>query len=245
MNGQDIYKFVNSELSNLSESVESIKLGSFNLQLWIPIFRLVGYCLLVLSLFDIIEQFIPPGFMNPAWEFKTMGMLVERTPVPLLGFMLVFAGGLDWRNKWELILLKFLSWLTLIVGILYLLLIPVGVMNTIRLNQASTAQIDLQSNQQTAQASEFEKQVNQATPEQLVNVLRQQGQQVDGKNPQEVKSQVLSQVAQAKDRIKTQATDNIASRRLTLLKNSVKWILGALVAGAFFITMWKSSYWAR
>jgi hypothetical protein len=56
------------------------------------IFRVLGYGLLLLALFDILEMFIPPGFMNPAWEFQTFGALVERVPVPLIGFVLVFYG---------------------------------------------------------------------------------------------------------------------------------------------------------
>ncbi|MEL7245203.1 MAG: HpsJ family protein [Cyanobacteria bacterium J06573_2] len=239
------FNFIKSELAQLSQAVEAIQEGSFNLKLWIPIFRVVGYCLLILSLFDVIELFIPPNFMNPVWEFRTMGMLVERTPIPLFGFMLVFAGGLDWRGKWESILVKIFSWLTLLIGILYLLLVPIGVMNTIRLNNNNVAQINNIYNQKLSRAEQIEQGVTKATSEQISNTLKRQGKPIEGKNPEEVKNQVLSELTQAKQRLKNQADNNKSSRRMALLKNAVKWILGALIGGVFFITVWRLSGWAR
>ncbi len=245
MKESDIYKFVESELSRLNQAVESLQEGSFNLQLWIPIFRLVGYCMLILSLFDVIELFIPPDFMNPAWEFKTMGMLVERTPIPLIGLMLVFAGGLDWRGKLETLLVSIFSWLTLLIGILYLLLVPLGIMNTMRINTLNVAQVETVYNKKASQAQELEKQIGQATSEQINNLLKNQGRQIGEKKPEEIKTELLSELTQAQQKLKTQADNNKSARFQSLLKNAVKWILGALVSGVFFITIWKASYWAR
>jgi len=35
------------------------------------------------------------------------------------------------------------------------------------------------------------------------------------------------------------------TQKMGLLKNSVKWNLGALVASVLFFILWKSSRWAR
>lgn len=83
------------------------------------LFRLVGYGLLVLALFDFIHILIPLRLMNPMWEFQTTGALVERVPVPLLGLMLVFYGETSSRKRWESNLLKFLSWASLLIGLLF------------------------------------------------------------------------------------------------------------------------------
>ena len=53
-------------------------LGSINLCRWL------GYGLLVLALFDVIEIFIPPKFMNHTWEFHTMEALVGRVSIARL-----------------------------------------------------------------------------------------------------------------------------------------------------------------
>lgn len=209
------------------------------------ILRILGYGLLLLAFFDIVEMFVPPSFMNPAWEFQTFGSLVERVPVPLIGLVLVFYGELHSRSKWEFFSLKFFSWLTLLLALLFVLLIPLGVVNTVRLSKRSVEQVSNVSQQQIAQAEQVEKQLQQATPEQINNFLKSQGRSLDNQNPEEVKAKILSELAQAKDKIQTQAKDAKSAQSLNLIKNSVKWNLGALVSAALFFSIWKTTRWAR
>ncbi|BAY44117.1 hypothetical protein SAMD00079811_17110 [Scytonema sp. HK-05] len=225
--------------------VQELQDFAFSQQSSMTIVRVLGYGLLLLALFDIIVMFIPPNFMNPAWEFQTIGALVERVPVPLIGLVLVFFGELHSRTKWEIPILKVLSWLTLVFGILFFLLIPLGLTNTIRLNTQSTAQIQTVSTQQASQAEQLEQQVSKASPEQISNFLKSQGRKIDGKTPDELKNQLLSEVSQAKKQIKTQAEATQSLRGLNLIKTSAKWNLGALVAGTLFILIWKGTRWAR
>lgn len=225
--------------------MQELQAFAFSQQGSMSILRSLGYGLLLLALFDIVEMFVPPNFMNPAWEFQTFGALVERVPVPLIGLVLVFFGEMNSRSKWEFPILKLLSWLTLLFALLFFLLIPLGVGNTLRLNNESVAQISTLSKQQISQAEQVEKQLNQATPQQIDNFIKSQGRSLDGKNPEELKTQALSKVSQAKKQIKTQAEATQSSRGLNLIKSSVKWNLGALVAGGLFISIWKGTGWAR
>ena len=209
------------------------------------ILRILGYGLLLLALFDVVEMLVPPNFMNPGWEFQTFGSLVERVPVPLIGFALIFYGELYSRSKWEFLSLKLLSWLTLLLAVTFLLLIPLGIGNTVRLSKQSAAQITNISKQQLSQAEQVEQQLNQATPEQIGNFLKGQGRSLNGKSPDEIKTQILSEVTKAKSQIKNQAQATESTQRLNLFKNSAKWNLGALVASALFFSFWKATQWAR
>ncbi|WP_017652412.1 HpsJ family protein [Fortiea contorta] len=211
----------------------------------IMILRTLGYGLLLLALFDIVEMLVPPSFMNPAWEFSTFGAIVERVPVPLIGLGLVFYGNLHSRSKWEFLSLRFFSWLTLVLTVVFILLIPLSVVNTVRLSKQNVSQINALSDQQISQAEQIEKRVNQATPEQINNLLKAQNQPLGEKSTQEQKNQILSQVSQAKAQIKTQAEAAQSSRNVNLFKNSVKWNLGSLVAAALYFTFWKTTKWAR
>ena len=56
------------------------------------ILRLLGYGLLLMAVVDLFFLLIPPQFMNPLWEFQTMGAVVERIPLTLLGIVLTFYG---------------------------------------------------------------------------------------------------------------------------------------------------------
>lgn len=225
--------------------VQQLQDFAYSQQGSITLLRILGYALLVLALFDIVEMFIPPNFMNPVWEFQTLGALVERVPVPLIGLVLVFFGELYSRTKWEFPILKLISWLTLLFAVLFILLIPLGIVNTVRLSSQSSTQINTISTQQVSQAEQVEKQLNQATPEQINNIIKSQGRSSDGKNPQELKSQLLSEVSQAKKKIKSQAELTQSLQGLKLLKTSVKWNLGALVSGTLFFMLWKQTNWAR
>ncbi|MGI8500633.1 MAG: HpsJ-like protein, cyanoexosortase A-associated [Hassallia sp.] len=234
-----------SNIDRFTPVIQELQAFVFSQQGSMNILRSLGYGLLLLALFDIVEMFVPPNFMNPAWEFQTFGALVERVPVPLIGLVLIFFGELNSRSKWEFPILKLLSWLTLLFALLFFLLIPLGVGNTLRLNNQSAAQITTLSKQQLSQAEQAEKQLNQATPQQINNFLKSQGRSLDAKSPEELKAQVLSKVSQAKKEIKTQAEATQSFRGLNLIKSSVKWNLGALVASGLFISIWKGTRWAR
>ena len=128
---------------------------------------------------------------------------------------------------------------------MFFLLIPLALTNTIRLNTQSVAQIQTVSTQQASQAEQLEQQVSKASPEQISNFFKSQGRKIDGKSPDELKNQLLSEVSKAKKQIKTQAETTQSLRGLNLIKTSAKWNLGALVAGTLFLFLWKETRWAR
>jgi hypothetical protein len=226
--------------------IKELQSFAFSQQGSMAILRTLGYGLLALAFLDTVVILFPPQFMNPAWEFQSLGALVERVPVPLIGFVLVFFGELHSRSKWELPILKFLSWFCLLSAILFVLLIPLGVMNTVRLNNQNIAQTETLSKQQVARAEQVEQQLNRATPEQINDFLKSQGNSLTANTkPEELKTQILSQVTKSKEQIKTQSELAQSSRGLNLLKSSVKWNLGALVAATLFFTIWKNTSWAR
>lgn len=204
-----------------------------------PLFRLVGYGLLALSLFDIIDIFVPSLFTNPAWEFQVVRNLVDRVPVPLLGAVLVFAGEKSLR------IFKFLSWACLVAGLLFILLIPLGLSASVRIDQQSSQQLSAQVNQQTTQLQQLEAVLNKATtPAEIQSILTRlnpQGGVVSAQNLPQVKTQLLTRIAEGQRQIKTQAATNRANAQRLLVKNAIKSLLGALVSGTIFIMLWRQT----
>lgn len=223
------------------------QVSSFSL----PLARAIGYCLVILALFDIVDTVIPAYFMNPVWEFQTIGALVERVPVPLLGMLLIFYGEQEDRKRWEKFVLKFLSWTCLIAGIAFLLLIPLGVNNVIRLHYQGQFQISTQVSQQNNRLQQLKSQVTNATAEQMNNLVtlrNSQGSAPNIENPQDlqaVKTQISEEIARAEERLSTQSTALRENQRLVLMKRSAKWLLGALLAGILYIRIWHETRWAR
>lgn len=212
------------------------------------LFHAVGYGLLLFVFFDVADLLFPPRFMNPIWEFQTVGALIERVPLPLIGMALVFYGGDSYRNKWEKLFLNLLSQAAIVIGILFLLLIPLCISDAIRINNLNSEQINTQLERQVSQVKQFQQQLNKATEQDLTNLmtrLNSQNNSPDVKNSQELKSRLLSEAQNSQSNMKTQAEATLKNKGFSLIKNSVKWCLGALIAGDLFIRIWQATRWAR
>ncbi len=204
-----------------------------------PLFRIVGYALLALSLIDIIDVFVPALFTNPAWEFQTARSLVERVPVPLLGAVLVFSG------EKSLKIFKFLSWACLIAGILFFLLVPLGINASWRLDRQSAQELNTRVTQQATQLQQLQAVLNKATtPAEIQSVLTRlnpQAGNVPTQNVDQLKTQLLTRIADGERQLKAQAATSRSNAQRTLLKNTVKSVLGALVSGTIFISIWRQT----
>ncbi len=212
------------------------------------LFHVIGYGLLLFVFFDIVDILFPPRLMNPIWEFQTIGALIERVPLPLIGMVLVFYGEKNYRSKWEIIILKLLSQFSIVVGVLFLLLIPLCISDAIRINNFNNDGINAQITQQLSQIQQFEQQLNKATDQELANLftkINNQNPTPEIKNSQDMKSRLLTEVQTSQTNLKSQAEATRRSRGFGLLKNSVKWCLGALIAGDLFIRIWQATRWAR
>lgn len=214
--------------------------------------RWIGYGLLLLTLLDLIETFIPLNLMDAAWELQTIGTLVERVPVPLIGLGFVFLGEKEKRQRWELPLLRALSWLALLIGVLYLLLFPPGFVNAIRIDQQNRQQISAQVGRRMTQIRQFEERLDEAMTvadlEELLGRFDSRDRSFGADDSQQldaIKEQLATSIAQERARITSQAEATRASQRLGLLKRSVKWSIGALVSGVLFIGIWRGTRWAR
>ncbi|HEY9299874.1 MAG TPA: HpsJ family protein [Phormidium sp.] len=213
------------------------------------LFRVVGYAILVLAAIDYINIFIPPNFTNPVWEFQMLAQLVDKSPVPLIGLVFVFYAKDEFRRDFEDYILKVLSWTTLVVGIAYFLLVPLGLNNTLRLNANNNFQINNQLTQELNQLQQISDRLNQTTSEQEINnlftALNRRGRTPDIKNTEELRNRIKAEIETAQTRAKYQSQINRSNLRVGLIKNSLKWNLGAIICGVLFIYIWKITDWAR
>lgn len=213
--------------------------------------RGLGYGLMVLAFFDLIAILVPPSFMNPAWELQTFGELIERVPVPLIGLTLVFLGKRDNRSKWERpILMQLLSLLTLLSSIGLFLLVPLSVVNSMRVYDSMYAQIKNQVGTQREQIQAVRQQLAGVNTiegmEQLISSIDAQGRTPEIKDTQSlttIKENLSSSIKKREKSMIRQADKALSSQRVPLIKNTVKWVLGALVAGILFINIWRWSFW--
>ena len=166
--------------------------------------HLVGYTLLLLALFDFIAILVPPDLTNPYWELQTMGDFVERVPVPLLGFVLVFYRTQGQIGRREASLLRLLSRLALLLGLLYLAMVPLGVLDTQRVytqekigiqNQAASQLESIERVQRQLAQAQSRSQIQTVILNTLLNTPIQEG-EIQTQDPQQAKQQVLEQLQQ-------------------------------------------------
>ncbi len=203
---------------------------------WPPIFvlRFTGYVLLFLTALDIADSLIPFRFLDPNWEFTTIGNLVELAPVPLIGLTFVFSRGLEARTSLERLALKPIATIALLLGVFYILLIPLSLSNSSRLQKQNAIQVETAKNAQLVRLQRLETNVNNASPERLQAlsaVIDLPSQENLPNDPQALKTTLLQQLQTARTSITEQSAKSAREQRLTLIKTTVKWVLGSLVAG--------------
>ncbi|NJP09051.1 MAG: hypothetical protein HC866_05815 [Leptolyngbyaceae cyanobacterium RU_5_1] len=210
--------------------------------------RWIGYGLLVFALIDAIQILASIRTSDPTWGLQTVGQFVERVVVPLLGFALVFFGEFYDRKPFEKIVLWILSWLCLLLAFLFLVMVPSVGLQASTLSARTDLQVSQRVDQQLVQLQQLEDQLNRSTPQdikKLADQLNTLGLSVDAKNPGALKTQIQSRIKTLRDQLQAQAQGAKASQSAGLIKNAVKWALGALVACALFVYLWISSNWAR
>ncbi|MEL6912694.1 MAG: HpsJ family protein [Cyanobacteria bacterium J06555_3] len=214
------------------------------------ILRLVGYGLLLMALVDHFFLLIPPQLMNPLWEFQTMGAIVERIPVTLLGMVLVYYGERSDRAPIEAKILKVLSWASLFAAVVLMLMIPLNISNSFRIYNHHNASANAQFVTQKDNIQQFKEQLEAASSKDEIGLLLQQQarQQVnipDSINTEKLKADIIANLQSNQDSITNQAEAFRAQKRSLLVKRCLKWNLGALIASILFFMIWRSTSWAR
>ena len=210
-----------------------------------PMWRWLGYVLLLLSVFDTIESAIPLSLMNPEWELQFMGSVVERSPVPLLGFMFVCFAEYLRRTRWSRPVAMGVSWAALVVGIGFILMVPLIVSNTFRMETRTAAQVKAQLDQQFSQTQGLEAALTSASGENLTEMLRRMGRLSEGQSPEEARDAVMGEVVKARQTLQSRADEAMANQKLTLTKRSYKWVVQASVVGGLLVYFWWGMGWVR
>ena len=214
------------------------------------ILRLVGYGLLLMALVDLLFLLIPPQLMNPLWEFQTIGAIIERIPVTLLGMVLIYYGERSDRAPIEAIILKVLSWLSLLTAVILMLTIPLSISNSFRIYNQHNATANARFVTQKDTIEQFKQQLKAAnSKDEIGAILQQQARQQvnipDSVNTQKLKTNIIANLQNNQDSITSQAEAFRSQKKSLLLKKCLKWNIGALISSILFFMIWKSTGWAR
>jgi hypothetical protein len=223
----------------------------------VSLFRLrwIGYALLLFTALESFDNLFPLQLMNAAWERQTIGVLVERTPLLLMGLGLVLNGESYRRKKLELLVLKLISWICLLLSIAFFLMIPLGLISSFRVYNDSQRFINTDLQQKLSQIRLSEEQLRSASDQELRNFAKQIQQRalqngqpapaIEAQDPAAFRRQLLSQLKTSKAQIEKQSSDFRGAQQRTLIKDGFKWSLGAFIVSILSFMFWQSSAWAR
>jgi hypothetical protein len=212
--------------------------------------RFIGYILLIFSLIDYLAILLPLRLTDPGWEFQTIGRMVDQVWAPLLGLTFIFLyNQTSVVSSRLLTVLRLLSWFSLALGIVYLLLLPLAINNSLTLYRNLNAQFTNQIGQQQQQLQQFNERLNTVkSPQELSNLARILNVQTEAASSQslpELKKKLSQQVQTVAQNATTAANAAKRQQIKNLIKESLRVNLGVIVSGFCFITFWNLTRWTR
>ena len=226
------------------EITEIIEKRSFGL------LRFLGYTLLIFSLIDYLGILIPPRLTDPSWEFQTIGQMVDHVWSILLGLIFIFLyNQTSIIKSRQLSILKFFSWAALPIGIVYLLMLPLGINDSLTLYKNINNQFTHQQAQQQEQLQKVTEKLNSTNSSQeLNNIARALNLPNAGEasqSPQELKNKISQQIQTVAQNAVTAANTAKREQIKNLIKTALRINLGAIISGVCFITLWRLTRWTH
>ena len=136
------------------------------------------------------------------------------------------------------------------MAILLLLAIPLNINNAFRIYRNYNARINYQVIPRLEIIEDFQNQVKLAnSPENLANIIQQKVSTTVELPPSldlaEFKDNIANNLQQESESLQSKAQDKRINRRKQLIRNVIKYNLGALIAIFLLIFVWQNTYWAR
>jgi hypothetical protein len=120
----------------------------------------IGYAALLISIVDYTAIVIPFRFTNPSWELEVIKQLINQVVVLLVAFGFVFYRPMTITRNFTKHFLRFLSWLCLLIGIFYLLLLPLAMVDIGKIGLIQQNNVNDRLNQQLKVSDAVIKQVS-------------------------------------------------------------------------------------
>ncbi len=213
--------------------------------------RFAGYGLLLLAFANFVDALVPPKFGQDAtWEFSTLAKLVGTSPVPIIGLILIFYGESAARSAFGKNILKFLSWLSLLLSILYVVMLLIGISATIRINNDNTTKASFALSQQITQfttAKENLKNTNDANLLKVAELLEKRSPNIklNKTNPTELRTQIETEIVKNENEAKATVAESQNRASNQLKKQAAKSYFEAIVSAFVLFGIWNQTKWAR
>lgn len=213
--------------------------------------RLAGYGLLLLSFSNFADALLPPKFaQDPTWEFTALGKLVSTSPVPIIGLVLVFYGESTARSPIGKKILKFLSWLSLLLSIFFIIMLLIGISAAIRINGDNDNQATAILSQQLSQLDAVKESLKNTNDANLLKAVefvekRSPNVKLNKTKPAELRTQLETEITKSESAIKKSVEEGKIRTSRQLIKQGIKWYFEAMVSAFVLFGIWGQTKWTR
>ncbi len=237
---------INKKSSKIRNLQVNDELKLFNLSVYrsVALIHWIGYGLLVFGFLDIFFLLVSPSWVTPGWFLLVLEQHVAFVPVVLLGFVLAFFGELKPRLLWEIFVIRWLSWSTLILSVIFLVLIPLGIYSTIQVIDQTGQSIEQKGQYDLARLEAVQKKLFETRS---VTDLRLLSQVIGiaGVQDENLKQEINQKIGSQKRSIEENIKSKITSTQFRSFKKVLKLSIGALLASLAHFLLWKNTFWAR
>jgi amino acid transporter len=232
MNKQDVRE--------LQQELKYLQIGNASFLSSIPLLHFTGYGILILTAIQVAAIIIPVNLFDPYWQLETLAKILDCSPIFLVGLIFIFYGKDLYRDRREKYLLKILHHLALATGTIFILLIPLGIIDTNVIYQSHQQQDNLPINSQVAMVSntyDLINLLNQQPINQIVLNISQQGQ------VEQVKIQLLDSPQQSWQKLKNNLQVQQNNRFFYFVQTTFKSNIASLITGIILLKIWQKNKW--
>ncbi len=231
------------------------EIRQFNLSLYrsVSLLHYIGYGLLLFGSLDLLSSLFVLPLQEGDALLQFLAKIANGAPVLLVGLGFIFWGERRPRYLWELPVLKWMSWVTLGLSLLYLGSVPLGIYGATR----SLAQYQQVFQQQTQQQqrkllvltrkietsnsrSELEAIATASGLPEFLATLNTEAQTTPALKVS-LTEQIQADVKTQQAKLQNMQQEN----SLKTLTNVVQWSIIALGSSALFWLIWRLTAWAR
>ncbi len=207
----------------------------------------LGYVILLGSIVNYLWIIYPPQLLNPQWELQTINRLVDHAWFLLIAVVLIFLPTRSYIRRIELSVLKGLRWGILLMAILFILMLPLGLINAQRIDQTQQRQLELQQQAQLERLSNLERTIrDEGISQQQLEQLQQQFAQDElAVTEEQVKTVILEGIQQERENLREQVQQARQEQVEQLVRRTLRTEIGGLLIGVFLIRLWFRTNWVK
>lgn len=213
------------------------------------LYPLIGYLWLIFTfVISYTSNLIPFQMFNAEWELETIRKIINIIWAPVIGFCLVFFTRQREIKLIEKKILGLLSWLPLVMAILYLATLPLIFTDVNRIKGNIEMEFNRQWEITNNQFVQIEEQLKQASPKEIEAFINNQPKTAKtdpNLSTEEKKKVYIYKIEAQKKALYDQAKKELINKQNQQDKQVIYLGIGAVIASALMYNIWRFSDWTR